>query len=441
MVSKRLLVALFLVLIPSYAFAFTFTQSKTSLKLRPGDVEEMWFELSSDHEETVILYPGGPSTWFRLPKYVVDLSSDSVRIPFLLNVPDDVDDVTLLLRIVAANSTERKNIDWIIRVERGIVERAEIVGIGIPSEIGVGNSTIVVDIRNTGNANLYNIRVDMRGLFNRTYFKESLAAGEEWKINDTVEIGPDIAPGEYDEEISVDVGGKTTDSRNVVVRVVPTPVISRERYINLVFLGYQRVEVIRNSGNAEFLLNESRKVGFLERLVLSSNGKVRGGMVTWNVSIMPGEEYRKVDGYNILPLLLAMLVAGFAAYHIYRYMVTPSISKKVVRKGDGIRVYIEVKNKSGYEITDVIVEDRIPPIFRFVKPHGKVKVRKKKTKKFTKILWMVPRLLPGEERILSYDMEFVLGVKGSIQIPGASLHGKIGERKVEVSTGNIRAEF
>jgi hypothetical protein len=152
----------------------------------------------------------------------------------------------------------------------------------------------------------------------------------------------------------------------------------------------------------------------------------------WEFTLLPNQSHTISYSFNysiILILIIAILFLMSTLYFVTKKEIklTKSFMKKVneISEGKEIRICIEVVNKAREEITDITVEDYVPPIFSLKKEFSVVKPKKiVDLKKDKKIVWEIPRIEPKETRVFTYKIVPKVGVKGSYSFPLAKLKYK-----------------
>ena len=156
------------------------------------------------------------------------------------------------------------------------------------------------------------------------------------------------------------------------------------------------------------------------------------GTPTWTFSIAPEEKFvleAKEDYRPLVIGIIAVLLIGLIAYYIFVKRVT--IRKEAFKlkySTDGIsefKVLLHLKNSTNKTIKDVNVVDVLPkliqprPNFGTLHPNGI-----ERGDKGIRIMWKIPELVSGEERIISYEVEAQFQVIGDIALPNATVKFK-----------------
>ncbi|RLJ09211.1 MAG: hypothetical protein DRP15_04120, partial [Candidatus Aenigmatarchaeota archaeon] len=270
-------------------------------------------------------------------------------------------------------------------------------------------------------------------------FKLEIPAKES--LNFTFSLPLDeFVPGSYKVRGSLFYEGKLTgliEKDFEVARVVEFEVKKSER---AEFLSQVFEYTIKNVGNdfatyelkvetkpyLRYLISYSQEPEFIE-----TDGKA---FLVWKISLKPDESTKVYYRINYLPLLLLVLFLAALIYLIVRKSFELSISKFVTHKGPlvpkkGIRVLIEVKNKTRSSVKNVVIEDLVPPILKVVEKFETLKPEVKKLPEGTKLTWKIANLHPDEERVLSYYVAPMLHIVGTIKLPAAKIHYTIKKRR------------
>jgi hypothetical protein len=147
----------------------------------------------------------------------------------------------------------------------------------------------------------------------------------------------------------------------------------------------------------------------------------------WVVSpLEPGEEFVVRYSFVIWPLWIVFGFACAATIIGYRYLYALRLAKIPRYTGPltyerEIPIILDVVNRTPREITNVVIEDFVPPIARVVKAFDTVAPQLKETKEGTRILWKVGTLKPLEERILTYKIRPIVEIIGTLKLPKACM--------------------
>ncbi|MEM5772665.1 MAG: hypothetical protein QXL86_00330 [Candidatus Aenigmatarchaeota archaeon] len=258
-------------------------------------------------------------------------------------------------------------------------------------------------------------------------------------------------PGRYLVEVLLKDRFGTTLTRKTSEFIVETvnasesleylPITKTTRYGILT----QTVEItIKNEGNVpveNFYLSEQipifMKVFFFPRKEPEFEEIKDNRIVySWLVPLLvPGSSYTityEISTWNavlIAVVLIIIIVYSFA--NIFNI----SLEKKhkfvgPITKDKEITIMLEVKNRTRNEIRDVVVRDFVPGIATVVEKFDTLRPTLRKIANGTEIVWKIPSLAPGDERVLTYRIKPIVDVIGTLKLPKAYL--KFMDKKKEV---------
>jgi hypothetical protein len=198
------------------------------------------------------------------------------------------------------------------------------------------------------------------------------------------------------------------------------------------FLSKTFTIITSNDGNLAVKRRVTHEVNFFDRLFTSTNpkGKFEDGMYIWEFTIDPSKEEVieiKTDYKILLWILIGLAVLIFLCHYLFSKEV--SIKKRVFKvKHDDeqeeveLKVLLSVKNKRDKEVKDVRVIDLVPNLIIPTKEYGTLKPdRVQRGSRGLRLIWEIPSLEPGEERLIAYKVRSKLKVVGSIEFPPASV--------------------
>ncbi|MCD4666244.1 hypothetical protein K8R47_00345 [archaeon] len=166
----------------------------------------------------------------------------------------------------------------------------------------------------------------------------------------------------------------------------------------------------------------------------------------WNFNLNPNEIYSIsiVTNYRtsllilIIVILLVWIITSLSRKGI-------SIRKKVltIKTGEGIseiKVLLILKNKSK-KVNQVRVIDQLPNVVEMPKEFGTIRPTKikKTSNRGVMLIWDIPGLIKGEERIISYKVKSRIHVIGKLFVPRAIVRYKgLGRKNLVVRSNAIK---
>ena len=157
-------------------------------------------------------------------------------------------------------------------------------------------------------------------------------------------------------------------------------------------------------------------------------------LYSWEVTMQPGESVRIRYQAAFYVLWVAGAAAGGVGLLFYRRVSLPTLTKKHRYKGPlspkhEIPISIELKNRHRKEIRRIEVEDFVPSLARVVRKFETLKPSLKEKDEGTTLLWKIPHLRPGEERVLTYRIKPVVDIVGTLNLPAARMSYQLMKRK------------
>ncbi|MBU1203931.1 MAG: hypothetical protein KKG60_02590 [Nanoarchaeota archaeon] len=244
-----------------------------------------------------------------------------------------------------------------------------------------------------------------------------------------VNLDENTNEGLYDTLLLIKKGEKTLIDKIEKISVGPYSNVQQTKRKESKFLLSKTIITKTNLGNSNVYEAYSISVGSLEKKFTNFEPKPtskKDDIYEWTFSLKPGEIYTITSTTNYRTPVIILIILLIIIWFIQGLMKNPvSIKKKVltVRSKEGIsdmKVLLIIKNNKKYETKDIKVVDTLPRIVKEPTEFGTVKpkiLKKGEDKKL--LLWDIPSLIKGEERILSYRIKSRIKVIGRLIIPKA----------------------
>jgi hypothetical protein len=187
---------------------------------------------------------------------------------------------------------------------------------------------------------------------------------------------------------------------------------------------------VSNDGNViedELTIEASVPTGFVT--FSQQPQKCDGGVCEWAVPAMnPNDAFEIIYRVEYWPLvaeglMIAVLVSAFVVFGWNR-VNNPYISKRVEEGRGTYTAVIEIRNASR-KLTNVTVKDFVTPLFEVDKSFEAAKPAMKHSEEGTELVWSMPEMKPGEQRIIHYKMR-----------PVINGHLKVSKATMRYTTGN-----
>ncbi len=445
--------ALFLIAIASVSAAdFTVTHSGDNVVEIGGDID-FTLSITNNDFKTISLqitpepYASLPSSYIELfsiePK-IVDVGSGQTKdVNVRVQMKDTVlpnDNYGTYVHVEDISKPESKlDHNLVLRV----IPPDEVVSVttSVPKLIAPGNEfSVDVTFKNNMNIQLSNIVANVGSemfeekktmilfpLQKRTEtfkFKiPSMAKPQDYSF--TVRVYHDgVLNGNFDQRFSVsqnaDVKQEVTVEKSFLTEVIT---VTKTNFGNFVATEYYDYPASR-----------------FDRMFISSSvdsSKDSSGL-HWMFAVNPGEKMVLKIKRSYLPLLiLLVVVALFSAVSYYLLTRGMIVRKKIFRLMKGAHgaaqftVMLHVKNRTSGTVKDLVIYEILPNMINPSTHFGTLKPdTTQKGESGTKLIWKIPELTKGEERIISYQVDSKIEVIGTVALPPCMLRYKTHKGRV-----------
>ncbi|AJF62224.1 MAG: hypothetical protein QT11_C0001G0066 [archaeon GW2011_AR20] len=308
---------------------------------------------------------------------------------------------------------------------------------------------VTLKLRNRYKVELTDVVFKVRSEFLNQDFVTNLEMEETKEIPFSVELG-NIREGDYEVNIFGLFDNNIVANLTSTVKVASNPDIKENVRDEFSFL-VKTSEVSRvNNGNTVSGEVYSRVVSSFERLFLQTSPnprnieKLNGAYkYTWQFSLNPNDSYVIMMKTNYGKPILYLIILALIVYLIYnRINVGLTITKKVLllksKEGHivGLKVLLILKN-TGQKVKSLRLSDNIPGLLELPHEYGTLKPSSTKTSVAgSTVIWDIPELLKGEERVLSYKMKSKVAGLGNVTIPRAICRFKDKAEKLYIVKSN-----
>jgi hypothetical protein len=146
-------------------------------------------------------------------------------------------------------------------------------------------------------------------------------------------------------------------------------------------------------------------------------------------NIEPNEKHKIVVKVSFIPLAILIVILAILASSLYVWSTRKLLIKKEILKvdetKDGItelKILLHIKNKSRSTLRHLAVVEHLPKVIEPMKDFGTLKPEKvQKGSKGVRIMWLLPELVKGEERIISYKVRSKINIVGSFVLSPAQI--------------------
>ena len=318
----------------------------------------------------------------------------------------------------------------------------------IPDEVVPGRTlSINVDLRNKVNLIIDNIDISIDSeLFSEKSTIKIFPYQDSTKTFE-FEIPPATLPGTYTLIITATKANKLQGAYIKDFEIIKNPNINERTERDSGFL--TNTVNLMKSNNGNLVVNEAfiLEINGFKRMFTSYNiapTRIQDNNVIWEFELVPGESYSvnaTTDYRALFVLLIAFGIFLGVMWYLYGRRVT--IRKAVFKVKDDkggiseIKVLLHIKNRLT-NLSDVEVVDVVPNFIRPKHEFGTLQPAKmQRGSRGIRMLWHLPELLEGEERVISYEIESQLHILGKLVLPKAKVRYKRKGKIVEVNSNKL----
>lgn len=193
-----------------------------------------------------------------------------------------------------------------------------------------------------------------------------------------------------------------------------------------------------NEGNTAALKTYTTVLGSIEYKLASFNIEPTtvtetddGYKVEWNINLQPGEtkEFGYAINYRTPLLVVIVIILVFVGLYILRKRNVLTIEKRVLAMHETesgnlhvVKVMLNIHNRGSMAINGVRIIDKIPSIIKAPTQYGVFKPTSVKAMpEGTAMVWDIPSIRRGEEKVLAYRIEGKFSTMKDISLPPASV--------------------
>lgn len=311
--------------------------------------------------------------------------------------------------------------------------------------------TVTVDVQNANRRDLANISLKIRSTLLNTESKFSIVGLDKKQLVFPIKIPKDTPPQRDVLRITALVpdGDQILpfEAEPVEFEIIEYGEIASAVAEKARFLRTDWDYTLTNNGNALKTTEFKLKSGILQSWFTTSEPIAKkvelkdGTYDAWDVRLDVGEQtvIRVTTNYRPLLVVFFVFAVALAAYYLFRSPLVVRKSAVVIAAKEGgmseLKVLIEVANRSGRVVKNVIVLDKVPHIAEVIRDFEIGTMRPVKIahdeKKGTLIKWVLEELDAGEERVITYKIRSKLSILGQMRLP-------VAVTKCETAPGRVR---
>jgi len=432
---KKIMILLMLILIPSVNATIDVEDEVIRNILLPG--EDAIFEITVKNEQakqdiiTYIIY----DDWEWEKKFITMPAGSSKTFQLRVTPPKDIKpgEYSLNFRVYSQNDPE---IDKYNPLLVNIVDFNTLIDVDIeinPNGLDPRRENLVkLNIKNNKDINLDNVEIDLDSeIFSRN-FAMNLLPLELISKEFTLPPNSELEEGDYEVNVLVKLNNNTLIDRIDTIKLAYFSDIQESKEVESSFL-ISKINLLRkNNGNSVSEELYTIRLSSLEKTFTnfepepSKVDKIGNYYYyTWQFNIEPYSSKNINIETNFRTPLIVLLVIILLVIIIYNLISSQvNLKKKVLtlKTGEGIsemKVLLILSNK-GKKVRRIRVIDYLPNAINAPTEYATIKPTKiKKSVKGLMLIWDIPELVKGEERIISYKMKSKVHIIGKLLIPRA----------------------
>jgi hypothetical protein len=307
--------------------------------------------------------------------------------------------------------------------------------------------TITVALENNLQESLSNVNVYASSSLFEEYDTIQLFAGQERDIEFSFPIDSTSEPGNYELSVRVFYGEELQGSEEVDFAVDLNSDVSESVEDISKFL--HRDIIVTKTNNGNYVVGENYNIdlgtieGWFAKYSIRPTYKDSTGSY-WNFNLEPGEEYSIQIRVDYRPLVVAIIVIIVFILLMWYWMSKGVIIKKEVFKlkqtSEGIsdfKILMHIKNNTNKTVKNIMIIEMLPRVINPLPRFGTLKPNNvQRGEKGVRMIWRIPELVKGEERIVSYDVEAKMKIIGQFMLPQSMVKYRTHRGRVMASKSN-----
>jgi len=281
---------------------------------------------------------------------------------------------------------------------------------------------------------------------NETYTKSgAIVSGTQRTHSFNFEVPEGTSPGSYNLEMAVVQEEQTGDSVSQSFEIMSLENIEFDSQEDDRIFEYSESLYATNNGNSETRVELNKTLpGYIIPITSFNTSTDRveeksgGSTYYWRFNLAPGETTAVSYRIRYWPPLVVLSVLFAGIILLKRLYTGVTFSKQARRTEEGIKVHLEVENRSSHRIDDLEVTDFVPDIATVQEEFPMAKPVIRKTNNGTRLVWEIESMAPGEQRVFEYTIKPLVEVEGGVTLPEAEL--EMAEERIE-ETDEQTVEF
>jgi len=429
--------------------------------VEPGEVGEYNLEITNLGSQVLNLqikgdpFAGLPSSYIEYimvdPDGVTLGAHESVDMNVKIKVKEDAITQKRYKTYITINALNVEDLEEVYNLEVFAKEPEKEISMYVkdyPESIQPGKDyTFTVALDNNIQESLNNVNVYVSSVLFEDYDTIQLFAGQERDLEFSFPIESTSEPGDYELSVRVFYGEELQSSEEVDF-IVDLNIDVSESVEDVSNFLHRDITVTKiNNGN--YVVGESYDLylgtiesWFAKYSIRPTYKDGAGGH--WNFNLDPGEEYSINIRVDYRPLVVAVIVIIVFILLMWYWMSKGVVIKKEVFKlkqtSEGIsdfKILLHIKNNTNKTVKNLMLIEMLPRVINPLPKFGTLKPNNvQRGEKGVRMIWRIPELVKGEERIVSYDVEAKMKIIGQFMLPQSMVKYRTHRGRVMASKSN-----
>ena len=301
--------------------------------------------------------------------------------------------------------------------------------------------------RNSLNLILEKVNIEISGDLIQDSITQKFFPYQELEKEFALKLPTSQKPGTYKISIKAYQQNKLKGSFEKTIRLIENPEVKEVTQIESGFL----LKIIKvkktNYGNTIVEDIYTLPVSSFEKPFIKSAPEPTYKKVStfeWHSSIAPDESYEITirKNYRLLAIIIlsSASIIVLTLYALSRKLTVKKAVFKVKEDREGIselKVLLHIRNR-GIPLKNIQLVDTIPHLVKPTNDFGTLKPTKiQKGPSSIRLVWDIPDLLTGDERIISYKIESHLHIIGRLVLPRAIVQYRKDKKHMKVRSNKV----
>jgi len=247
-------------------------------------------------------------------------------------------------------------------------------------------------------------------------------------------------PGSYPLSVRIYKDKKLLGKQVVKFGVEENPDVKEKEEITKSLLKKVYSVEKENKGNTQLSDSYDLSLSSFENLFVSFNIEPKSeteGVYYWEFNLNPGERIKITATVDYSPLfVIAVVLLLFIILGYYMLSRGVKVKKDVLKvkqtkEGTELKILLHIKNNTRRKIKNISIVEILPKILRPSARFGTLRPDKvQRGDKGVRLIWKLEELIPGEERIISYEVNIKMNIIGKLMLPPCLVRYKSAGNKV-----------